>query len=278
MSVRTLTRADSAQVGALLGRDEIVHCFVASRLITGSMDAWELGGEMWGYFEDDRLISAMYLGANLVPIETNDRTRAAFADRLRKTGRRCSSIIGIADEVMEVWRLIEPSWGPAREERSNQPLLIMDENPSEDIALDAQVRPVHPDELDVLLPACVAMFTEEVGVSPVAGGAKAMYRARVAELIGAQRALASFDDEGVVFKAEIGASTKRVCQVQGVWVRPELRGEGRSIPGMASVVKYARANIAPIVSLYVNDYNVPARKAYERVGFRQHCTFATILF
>ena len=32
------------------------------------------------------------------------------------------------------------------------------------------------------------------------------------------------------------------------------------------------------VSLYVNEYNRPARAAYERVGFRQTDTFATIMF
>jgi predicted GNAT family acetyltransferase len=32
------------------------------------------------------------------------------------------------------------------------------------------------------------------------------------------------------------------------------------------------------VALYVNEYNLPARRAYERVGFRQSATFATVMF
>jgi hypothetical protein len=47
---------------------------------------------------------------------------------------------------------------------------------------------------------------------------------------------------------------------------------------MAAVVEYARRDVAPIVSLYVNDYNVAARAAYRRVGFREVGTFATVLF
>src|SRR5205823_1051044 len=82
------------------------------------------------------------------------------------------------------------------------------------------------DELDILLPASVAMFTEEVGVSPVGADGGRAYRARVNELIAVGRAFARIEDGQVVFKAEIGSVTPLACQVQGVWVRPELRGRG----------------------------------------------------
>jgi hypothetical protein len=47
---------------------------------------------------------------------------------------------------------------------------------------------------------------------------------------------------------------------------------------MAAVVQIVRNRFAPSVSLYVNDYNVRAVRTYERVGFRQVGTFATVLF
>ncbi len=118
------------------------------------------------------------------------------------------------------------------------------------------------EELDILWPACVAMFTEEVGVSPTIGDGGASYRARLVQLIRGGRAFARIEDGKVIFKAEIGAVTPQACQVQGVWVRPECRGQGLAAPGMAAVVVEAARSIAPLVSLYVNDYNQPARAAY----------------
>ena len=86
------------------------------------------------------------------------------------------------------------------------------------------------------------------------------------------------DDGHVVFKAEIGAVSDLVCQVQGVWVAPELRGQGLCAPGMSAVVALSRLHHTPVVSLYVNDFNTVARRVYERVGFRTHGDFATVLF
>jgi predicted GNAT family acetyltransferase len=137
---------------------------------------------------------------------------------------------------------------------------------------------VRPAELDLLLPAAVAMFTEEVGVSPLRVDGGAGYRARVAELVRSGQSLAWFDGGEVVFKAEIGAVSRAACQIQGVWVAPSRRGRGIGAAGTAAVVEYARAAIAPVVSLYVNDFNEPARAAYRRVGFREVGRFSSVLF
>jgi predicted GNAT family acetyltransferase len=145
------------------------------------------------------------------------------------------------------------------------------------IAADPQVRPVHPGELDRYLPAAVAMFTEEVGVDPRLGDGGVGYRARVAEQIASGRAFARFEDGQVVFKAEIGALSSRVGQIQGVWVRPDRRGHGLGAAGTAAVVDRLVA-MGRVASLYVNAYNTPARAAYARIGFTQIGSFATVLF
>ncbi|MEU4495766.1 GNAT family N-acetyltransferase [Streptomyces sp. NPDC023998] len=276
-TTRVLDPSDLGAALAILESEPVVNAFVASRVQVAGLDPWRLGGEMWGWYADGRLRSLCYSGANLVPICATPEAVRAFADRARRTGRRCSSIVGPAGPTAELWRLLEPTWGPARDVRAQQPLMVTDQLP-DDIEADPHVRRIRKEEMDVIMPACVAMFTEEVGISPMSGDGGLLYQARVAELVGTGRSFARIDDGQVVFKAEIGAATTQACQIQGVWVAPEFRGRGLSETGMAAVLRYALTDVAPVVSLYVNDYNTAARAAYRRVGFREVGAFMSVLF
>ena len=260
----------------MVNRDPVANVFVASRLAAVGLDWRRLGAEVWGYYADDqRLVSLCYSGANLMPVEATPAAAKQFAERARRGGRHCSSIVGPTEPVEAMWQVLMLPWGPARDVR-RQPLMSIATPP----VCDAEpgVRRVRIDELETLLPASIAMFTEEVGVSPIGNDGGALYRARVAELVSEGRAFALIEDGRVLFKAEVGSATNQACQIQGVWVDPSLRGEGLGARGTAAVVRFAQADIAPVVSLYVNDFNVPARRAYERVGFATVGSFTSVLF
>jgi uncharacterized protein len=276
-AARVLDHHDLDAVLDALSRNPVENVFITSRVELAGLDQWQLGGELWGHYLGGRLDSLCFSGANLVPLSNSPEATRAFADRARKQGRRCSSIVGPREAALELWSQLAPGWDRPREVRANQPVLAIQES-STTVAPDFRVRPVHPAELELLLPACVAMFTEEVGVSPTAADGGRGYRQRVGELINAGRAFAWIEDNEVIFKAEIGAATRDVCQIQGVWVNPRHRGRRISEGGMSAVVEYALRDFAPIVSLYVNDFNAPARATYQRVGFRQVSEYASIMF
>ena len=275
-AVRLLDERDRGAVLAICDRDPVTNVFVSSRVRALGLEPGRLGAQLWGHGTGGRLQSLCYSGANLVPVAATPDAVVAFADRALKQGRRCSSVVGPAGEVQALWALLRPRWGPAREIRPVQPVMVITGPPL--VPPDPLVRRVRMEDLDVLWPACVAMFTEEVGVSPTSGDGGASYRARLEQLIRGGRAFARIEDGKVIFKAEIGAVTPQACQVQGVWVRPECRGQGLAAPGMAAVVVESARSIAPIVSLYVNDFNTPARAAYRRAGFTDTGRFMTVLF
>jgi predicted GNAT family acetyltransferase len=275
-SVRLLDERDRGAVLAICDRDPVTNVFVSSRVRAHGLEPARLGAQLWGHTPGGRLESLCYSGANLVPVAATPDAVAAFADRALRHGRRCSSVVGEASEVQGLWGLLRPHWGPAREVCPVQPLMVTSGPPL--VPPDPLVRRVRPEEIDVLWPACVAMFTEEVGVSPIAGDGGASYRARLEQLIRTGRAFARISGGRVIFKAEIGAVTPQACQVQGVWVTPDRRGQGLAAPGMAAVAVEAVKSIAPLVSLYVNDYNTPARAAYRRVGFQEVGQLMSVLF
>ena len=276
--VRVLGPGDRDSFIALAEQDPVVNVFADYRARLTNLDERWLGGQVWGRFEGDELVAGCHLGANLVPVQCTPDDVGAFADvALRRRGS-VGTIVGPSDVVAALWEMIEPRWARPREYRARQPHLEIRHRSA--VAPDPDVRLTTPADLEVLYPACVAMYTEEVGVSPEndAGGGD-LYRARVRQLIGRGWSMASFDEQGVVFKAEVACVTPYAAQVQGVWVRPDRRGQGLSVSGMAAVVAHVLdSGMAPVVSLYVNDWNAPARAAYASVGFEQTATFATLMF
>ncbi len=279
LPARVLDATDERAVGELLAIDPVAACMVAGRIETHGVAVASLGAPLWGIGSAGHLDAVCLAGANLVPFArpgAEQEAARAFADRARRGGRRCSTIVGPAAAVVPLWERLRPHWGPARDERLNQPLLAIAGPPL--VPAEPRVQPVRLTQLETLLPAAIAMFTEEVGVSPLRVDGGAGYRARVTELVRAGQSLAWIQHGEVIFKAEIGAVSRSACQVQGVWVAPRHRGRGIGQSGTAAVVEYARAAIAPVVSLYVNDFNAAARAAYARVGFTDAGRYSSILF
>ncbi len=274
--VRVLAAADLDEFLALADRDPVVNVFAIHRAQTTSLEPRWLGGEMWGRFEGGQLVAACHVAANLVPIQAGPNDAVVFAERALARRRTASTIVGPQDAVLPFWNAINGAWGHPRDARWDQRHLVIDRDP--DVEPDPAVRVTARTDLDALYPACVAMYTEEVGVSPETGGGSELYRTRVVQLISRGWSFARFERGELVFKAEVACATRDAAQIQGVWVPPHRRGEGLASAGMAAVVALVRDRISPAVSLYVNEWNEPARRAYEGVGFRETSRFATVMF
>ena len=272
--VRALTTADRDQALEVCARDTRTNVFVAARILDGGLATSP--GAMLGYAEGSGLDAICWASANLVPVGCDGQALAAFAGKMRRWRHHCSSVFGPADMVLPLWEALRPSWGRPRAVRTRQPVLATAGPLPPGTQCDPAVRRARFDEVDLVMPAAAAMFTEEIGYPPYRGSGQ-LYRQGIASLIRAGHTFVRVDDGEVVFKADVGSVALGVAQVQGVWVAPRWRGQGLAGPAMAAVVEQIRAEIAPVVTLYVNDFNTPARATYARVGFTEIGSFATIL-
>lgn len=274
-SIRALSPHDEHEVRRILAVDPVESVLVASRLSDWLSGRGGESGRMWGY-GTDRLQSLCYSGPNLIPVQAGTAAVEGFAALAIAEGRVCSSIVGESGAVYRLWELLEQSWGVARLVRRAQPMMAI--RSACEVPQGHGVRVATRTDLDLLYPAAVAMFTEEIGVSPVGLDGGAAYRARLADLVDDGRCVVCIEDGQVIFKAEIGARSDTVAQIQGVWVHPAYRGAGRGRVGTAVLVNYALDLGYQTVSLYVNDFNTSARAAYEAIGFQTIGTFSTVLF
>ncbi|RYE78016.1 MAG: GNAT family N-acetyltransferase [Myxococcales bacterium] len=275
-AIRVLGNVDVDEALDLVRRDPVVNLNLDHRIRQTQLEPRWLGGRVWGRYQDGELTSLLHAASNVIPVGADDEACAEYSELLLREGVSFATIVGPRRQVTSLWQGLEDAMPRPRDLRWDQPHLEIDGTPL--VAPDPGVTVTRKSDVDTLYPACVAMYTEEVGVSPEADASRSVYQLRVRQLVSRGWSFSRIEDDQVVFKAEVAASSPFAAQIQGVWVAPERRGEGLAAAGMAAVVEHVRRDIAPTVSLYVNAHNTAARRTYERVGFRQTETFSTLMF
>lgn len=275
MPARILTPTDAPAVRRVLAGDPVGNVFVASRIDAGVL-APGVPGMVYGWPANEPS-ALLHVGANLVPVAAGPQALPAFVEAAGAR-RTCQSIVGEAGVALAYWEALGQRWGrtysQVREVRRCQPLMAI----SGEVVVepDQRLRRIRMDDFESYYAASVAMYTEEVGVDP-GSGPQSSYRNYCRWLIVEGRAFGVVVDGEVIFKSDIGAASGEVAQIQGVWLTPRLRGHGVSVPAVAAVTQAVLADY-PVACLYVNDFNVPAIRTYQRVGFTQVGELATVLY
>ena len=192
------------------------------------------------------LTSLCYAGANLVPICATPRAVRAFADRARRAGRRCSSIVGPAEATALLWRLLEPSWGPAREVRAHQPLMVTDRMSSRH--RPGPVRPSHPQGRDGDDHAGVRGDVHRGGRRLPAGRRRRACSTRPGSpnsSAPAARSPASTPTARSSSRRRSAPRPTAPARSRACGSPPSTGGRGLAAPGMAAVLRYALARRGP---------------------------------
>jgi ribosomal protein S18 acetylase RimI-like enzyme len=273
--VRVLAHGDAPAARRLLNRRPIDNILVSSNVRAFGVERTLLGNDLVGYWEEGELVSFYSDGFSLHPVNATPAALDAFSERI--TLRRCSSIMGVRDEAIGLWRrLCENSftqWASPREVRDRQMVMAISSDPLVAPHPDVIVAPTRL--LETYHAASLAMYTEEVGVAPI--NPQGSYRTHVASVMMRGMAYCALSSGQVVFKTDVVACAGGVCQIGGVWLTPRLRGRGLSAALVAAVVAHCRRTY-PTVTLYVNPYNHQAVACYRTVGFTQVSECATILY
>jgi predicted GNAT family acetyltransferase len=275
-TVRELGPRDLAAALAVAGRHPVENVLALAKLRTSALEPAVLGHTVLGYGAGDRLEALLSVGPSLIPVEAGRPALEAFAAYLGGI-RRTNSVVGLRDQVLGLWRRLAERhpevWGQPRAVRDRQPVFMIDHDPAG--PYDGRVGPVAPAHIEAYFEAAVAMYTGEIGFSPVepTGG----YHRQLEQLLSRGDGYGLIEDGRVVFKTDVSVASGPVCQIGGVWLDPSWRGQGRSGPLLAGAIRCLRRRW-PICCLYVNDFNAPALALYRQLGFRQVNLAATVLW
>jgi len=268
-SIKPIGDDDVPQMLAFLRRDPLINVYLISRLLE---ERYAASTQMVEVRYNREIVVAASLATNIVlandpgqPSEVTETAIAAIADRIFSRVLPVRAIISPAALVEILWSRLATRLDPPTVVRLTQPVYAIRgrlDFPDLTKARYSTVRDIEP-----LIPACAAMHKEEVGIDPLERDA-AGYRERIRELIERKRSVLLIDQGRIVAKCEFSAVTSDAVQLMGVWTAPDLRRRGFSRTLLREVCGHL-ARKGKTVTLFVNDFNLPAVSLYESLGFQR---------
>ena len=168
------------------------------------------------------------------------------------------------EDVLPVFKTIEKYDGGASETRGDSGLL--------DVAQDFPRNPIQEAMLEGAVETGIKL-NEDYNSGDVEGVSRMQLNVRDGKRFNTWHAYL----KPVVDNANLTLLTGAMARE--VTVGADGRADGVAYVNKADGTdQHVRARIAPAVSLYVNDWNVAARKVYERVGFAETARFATVMY
>jgi predicted GNAT family acetyltransferase len=270
-TVRRLGERDRSRVVSWLELEPLKNVFLISKITDEGL------GMLTPFVEillDGRTIVVAAVGSNIVLAADQsgdaavlDSALAMLADIVVTGYNPVRAIIAEAELVERLWKRMATRVDPPTVVRLNQPVYVIERSDLHFAGNLSRMRYATLQDLDILVPACAAMHREEVGIDPMSRDAVA-YRQRIRELIAQKRSVVRLISGRVAFKCEYSAVTNQYVQLMGVWTAPELRRRGYAREGLIELCAHVR-RLGKGVTLFVNDFNRPARALYESIGFHQ---------
>jgi len=252
-----------------LQRDPLTNVYLISRLIEErSLAATQIVIVRF----NGAIVLVASLATNIVlagdPSISKDITDSAIsliADRIITRMLPVRAIISPATLVESLWDGLRTRIDAPTVVRMNQPIYALRKRFDYPDLVEGRYSTMR--DLDALVPACAAMHKEEVGIDPLERDA-AGYRERIRELIEKRRSVVRVIDGVIVSKCEYSAVTPDATQLMGVWTHPRYRRRGLSRALLREVCGHLFRK-GKTVTLFVNDFNQPAVRLYEELGFQR---------
>jgi uncharacterized protein len=268
-SLRPLSESDAADALRFLRRDPLLNVFLIARILE---DGLGTGSPIVEVRRERETICIASLSTNVVlaadrrdPPDRREMAIALIADRIVNRMVPVRAIICSAELVDALWQRLRTRIDPPSVVRMNQPIYALQRMRGPTELRSGRFATVA--DLDQLVPACAAMHMEEVGINPLDRDAFG-YRERIRELVEKRHSIVRMEGGKIAFKCEFSAVTPEAVQLMGVWTAPQYRNRGfarqtlEELCGM--LIRGGRS-----VTLFVNDFNTPAIRLYESLGFER---------
>jgi len=268
---------ETTEVLAYLARDPIESVFLRGLILRAGLDLGRRHGCFVAYRGDDGELGGVMLVSSLVvPFASAPGAPEALAGALRNSPYRMRNLVGRRGTVEALWAAMG-AWRPRpRLVRTSQPVYVVDRMTLHRAAGAPELRLASLEDLDLLVQAGAAMMLEEVEEDPLRSR-PGQYRSFVRDRILRGEEYVWVDEQGLCFKCNVSSRTPEAAQIEGVYTPRARRQMGYATRGLREVCARLLTEV-PTLTLYVNDFNLPALRLYERIGFQRAGEYQSLFF
>lgn len=224
--------------------------------------------------ERAQIAGAAFFGRQVVLAAQSDAAIDAFAE-MAPAYRFERMVVAPRPTVERFWARVRAWHAPPRAVRESQPVLAVDSHTLRGDRNGVIVRRARSTEWEAVAHNSAKMIEHELEYDPRSFAAE--FNANVRMMIDRGLWWVGESDGKLCFFCNAGPRSAQTLQLQGIWTPPNLRGRGLATSALYGICRQLLED-SPSLSLYVNGFNEPALRLYDRTGFRRVGEFQTLLF
>jgi len=271
-AITELSKVDEPEVVEFLSARPLHTAFMAGLISDNGLLSPQNRGSFYGSRNRLGFLEGVALIGHATMVEAHTENSLIALARVARNCHNAHLIRGEQGSIKTFWKYYADA---GREPRQvcGELLFELKEAPASPPKV-AGLRPATASELEKVLAVNSSMAFEEGGTSPLQRDPSG-FRNRTARRIERQRVWVWFEDNRLVFKADVVSETPEVTYLEGIYVHPEERGKGHGTRCLTMLCSALLANTRSI-SLTVNNQNKRAAKFYSQAGFQFHSEYETI--
>ncbi len=274
LEVQRLQESDRQQALNFLNRRPLHNVALIGCIHDHGIESAHHRGIIYGCFASGQLIGVALLGHHVV-LSGSQAAILAFADIARLFHEsEMRLVFGDEAAVMLFCHLLTPPFSCLRAGRAQSYLLFVLTKVLSAREPIAGLRLARSEDLEEVMQSHARDCAEQTGVDPLKQDATG-FRHRVRARIERARIWLIRDEQGIAFKATVVAETEDAAYLEGIWVRPDLRGTGL---GRAAVKEVCRSLLGrhPAICLLTQTDHPRLISFYQGIGFEPIATYSAI--